>query len=628
MLGPGVCLGPWLLGLGYLLLVGLVLAPAWAAPDGTVRGIAHGLTRALFVLLLVLGGINLGFYVVGFFESWRVGRPAVSMDARRGEAGPEGRVPTVAIAMAIYHEDPAQVGAGVRRMMRSLRQAGLGGQCDFFLLCDSTDPGVRAAEHEMHAALEREFVGAPGPGWQPPSERRERGGVYLVRRPDRSGYKVGNITHFLEHYGHAYDYMLELDADSEMLGSRIEAMLTRMEGDSSLGLLQANIIPRGSATLFARSMEYSMARTLPLHAAGMSRIFGRQCTFWGHNALIRVQSFLRHAALPLLPGPPPLGGRILSHDIVEAALLGRGGCAVEWDHAATGSYDRMPEDAIAYGRRDRRWCQGNLQHFWLVFGDGMRPWHRFYFLNGIFSYLSGPMVVALSVVGFAQMASQPSNSASWSFHPGFIVVMLCVLGLPRLLGLGRLALRAGSLWDPKGSAARRCLREATSALADLLLSMALAPMVFYMHLRAVLEVVGGQSVSWQSHPRGARRLGWGEATGMFWVPTLVGWTWAGAAFWFVPGYLPYLFFLIFGWVFSIPLAVVTSSPGLGGLAARMGLFEECLTREEVAEIQRSEGDGQIPAPMIEVPAAGGGDHDLSSVPASTAGSVAMAGKRP
>ena len=37
-------------------------------------------------------------------------------------------------------------------------------------------------------------------------------------------------------------------------------------------------------------------------------------------------------------------------------------------------------------KRDRRWCQGNLQHLRLIFTYGFFPTHRALFLNGILSY--------------------------------------------------------------------------------------------------------------------------------------------------------------------------------------------------------------------------------------------------
>jgi len=41
----------------------------------------------------------------------------------------------------------------------------------------------------------------------------------------------------------------------------------------------------------------------------------------GHNAIIRLQPFVDHCVLPHLPGSGPLGGQVLSHDQVEAAMM-------------------------------------------------------------------------------------------------------------------------------------------------------------------------------------------------------------------------------------------------------------------------------------------------------------------
>ena len=66
--------------------------------------------------------------------------------------------------------------------------------------------------------------------------------------------------------------------------------------------------------------------------------------------------------LPALPGREPFGGRILSHDFVEAALMKRAGYAVYMLPHVSGSYEESPPSLVDLAIRDRRWCQGNLQH--------------------------------------------------------------------------------------------------------------------------------------------------------------------------------------------------------------------------------------------------------------------------
>ena len=106
--------------------------------------------------------------------------------------------------------------------------------------------------------------------------------------------------------------------------------------------------------------------------------------------------------LPILSGKPPLGGELLSHDFVEAALLKRGGWQVLLDTSATtavsrhnpyasashNSFEAMPSNMLDFAKRDRRWLQGNLQHLRLLTGAGFHPISRLHFLFGAFAYLS------------------------------------------------------------------------------------------------------------------------------------------------------------------------------------------------------------------------------------------------
>src|SRR5437667_180636 len=110
--------------------------------------------------------------------------------------------------------------------------------------------------------------------------------------------------------------------------------------------------------------------------------------YWGHNTIVRVEPFMDHCALPRLPGREPLGGEILSHDFVEAALMGRAGWSLWLAYDLGGSYEETPSTLLEEMKRDRRWCQGNLQHLRLLFTEGLFGAHRALFLNGALSYMS------------------------------------------------------------------------------------------------------------------------------------------------------------------------------------------------------------------------------------------------
>jgi len=119
-------------------------------------------------------------------------------------------------------------------------------------------------------------------------------------------------------------------------------------------------------------MQFAQALYGPAFMAGINYWQGGEANFWGHNAIIRLEPFIEECALPPLPKTVPFGGHILSHDFVEAALMRKAGYAVRLLNTIRGSYEEGPPTLIDTLKRDRRWCQGNMQHFWLLFAKG---WH-------------------------------------------------------------------------------------------------------------------------------------------------------------------------------------------------------------------------------------------------------------
>jgi len=118
---------------------------------------------------------------------------------------------------------------------------------------------------------------------------------------------------------------------------------------------------------------------------------GSEGNYWGHNAIIRTHAFAECCGLPDLRGPKPFGGHIMSHDFVEAALLRRGGWAVHMVPGLAGSYEESPPSLIDLSVRDRRWCQGNLQHAAVLTSRGLSWISRLHLLTGILSYVSSPL---------------------------------------------------------------------------------------------------------------------------------------------------------------------------------------------------------------------------------------------
>ena len=117
--------------------------------------------------------------------------------------------------------------------------------------------------------------------------------------------------------------MVVLDADSVMTGSTLVELVRTMEANPSIGLIQTVPIPARRDTLFGRLGQFAACIYSPMLATGQSFWQTDAANYWGHNAIIRVGPFVEHCTLPVLPGNPPLGGPVLSHDFVEAALMRR-----------------------------------------------------------------------------------------------------------------------------------------------------------------------------------------------------------------------------------------------------------------------------------------------------------------
>ncbi len=287
------------------------------------------------------------------------------------KALPEGRT---AILVATYNELPERIFGMALATMKELETSGHGESFDVFILSDTTDPDIWVHEEAaFNAARSR-----PGTGPR----------LYYRRRATNTGKKAGNIADWCRRWGPAYDYMIVLDADSLMTGYSLVKLAHCMDRMPGAGLIQTVPATIGRNTLFARMQQFAGGVYGPVMATGLAFWHRGTGNFWGHNAIIRVRAFMELAGLPLLPGSPPFGGQILSHDFVEAALMCRAGWRVCMVPELKGSYEETPPSLIDFATRDRRWCQGNLQHSMILGAKGLRPMSRVHLAMGIMAYVS------------------------------------------------------------------------------------------------------------------------------------------------------------------------------------------------------------------------------------------------
>ncbi|MCC4296758.1 glucans biosynthesis glucosyltransferase MdoH [Aurantimonas coralicida] len=477
-----------------------------------------------------------------------------------------GHVSRTAILVPVYNEDAEAVLARVGAMYEGLRSIGGLDAFDFYILSDSTRAENVAAERRGVDMLLSELGAA--------------GRLYYRNREKNVGRKAGNIADFVTTSGGAYDYMLVLDADSLMRPETMVEMVARMDGDPELGLLQTQPLIIGRRTLFGRALQFSAALFSPVFSRGIAVLQGREGPFWGHNAILRVRAFAASCGLPDLHGRPPFGGHILSHDSVEAALLARAGYKVQVDPDLEGSYEEAPANIIEYAKRDRRWCQGNLQHGKLLAAPGLKLWSRVSLASGIMAYAASPIWLMFLIVSLLDpiLAPEPNYFPADSLFPVFPrpetgKALLLLFGIFVLLLLPKTLIAVGSAFTARRRRFGGTLAVLAGATAELVMTSILAPVMMMFQSKAVAEILIGADAGWPSTERADGSLPLDAAFKASWWMVLAG----GLVLFATINYAPNLVL----WTLPIALPLVaapvlisaTGNPALGDWVRRQRLFE-------------------------------------------------------
>ncbi|MDP3858514.1 MAG: glucans biosynthesis glucosyltransferase MdoH [Stagnimonas sp.] len=540
--------------------------------------IEHWLVGAILALYLILFmWVGLGFWtaLMGFLVLLRGGdKYAIGGRAAADQAiNPEHRC---AILVPICNEDVARVFAGVRATVESVDRTDAAKSFDFFILSDTGDPDIRVAELEAW----RDLCQAVG-GY---------GRVFYRRRTHRIKRKSGNVADWCRRWGSRYATMVVLDADSVMSGACLKRLVQLMEAKPGAGIIQTAPRAAGRETLYSRIQQFATRVYGPLFTAGLHYWQLGESHYWGHNAIIRVAPFMKHCALGRLPGRGALSGEILSHDFVEAALMRRAGWSVWIAYDLPGSYEEMPPNLLDELKRDRRWCQGNLQNFRLFFTRGLHPAHRAVFMTGVMAYLSAPLwflFLALSTVLLYINAtaepvyfSEPNQLfPTWpEWHPEWAMRLFGItaglLFLPKLLAALLLILKPSQRrWFGGG------LALSASLLLEMLFSALLAPVRMLFHTRFVVSALLGIAIQWKSPPRADSQTPWREALLRHGTGTALGGAWLFGVYKLNPDFITWLIPVAGALLISVPISVFSSRVSWGRLARRARLF---LIPEEAA----------------------------------------------
>ena len=522
---------------------------------------------ATFAILFSWISFSFWTNVAGFWTIWR--KTKVIDGARIGAFEDPPLRARTAILMPICNEEARRCFAAIEVMYRSLGETGQSDQFDFYILSDTGTP-ERQAEEEMHWAETCRAVNGFGR-------------IFYRRRRVNIKRKSGNIADFLRRWSRPYEYMIVLDADSLMTGDALVGLARRMDASPQVGIIQTIPVIVNSDTLFARMQQFASRVYGPMFSASLRFWQLGESYYWGHNAIIRVAPFREYCALARLPGQAPLGGEILSHDFVEAALMGRAGQEVWLARDLPGSYEESPPSLLDELKRDRRWCQGNLQHLRLLFGDGIKTGHRAILAMGVMAYVSALFWAGFLVLNTVQLAtqslvapnyfsSQPSLFPTWpQWHPEWAIALASttalLLFLPKVLSF---------LWIGKCGEAQRFGGVAAlgaSIFCEVILSTLLAPLRMWFHSKFVLLTLIGRPIKWNAQQRTATGTDWREAARAHGVASLFACAGIASAYWFSVAAFIWLLPVALPLLVSIPLSVYSSRASIGRATRRSRLFQ-------------------------------------------------------
>lgn len=529
--------------------------------------------------LTTLEGVILALFIILFawialsFASTLGGLVAlVSRRLKTLAIDPAAPLPAImtrtALLLPTYNEPPDRVMSRVQAVYESVAATGAAPCFDVFVLSDTTDPQIFVSEEAAYLALRERFSDAA---------------IFYRHRAKNDAKKAGNIAEWVSRFGAQYEQMIVLDADSLMTGDTLVRLVAAMEQNPGAGLIQTFPVMVNAVTPFARVQQFAGRLYGPLIAYGLAWWHGGDSNYWGHNAVIRTRAFAACGGLPTLSGPRPIGGHILSHDFVEAALMRRGGWAIHMAPALPGSYEESPPSLTEYAARDRRWCQGNLQHAGVLPARGLYWLSRWHLINGIGSYVAAPLWLIFLITGIlislqAQFIRPEYFPKTFTLYPQWPAIdpvrsayvfaaTMSLLLAPKLLGY-LVMLADGPARRGFGGA----IRAFFSMLFEIIISGLIAPIMMLIQSSSVIGILMGRDSGWQVQRRDDGSLPFRAVVRRYWPHTLFGLFLALAAYGVSFSLFAWMTPVIVGLLLAIPLTQWSASTGAGRWLRRCKLL--------------------------------------------------------
>lgn len=534
--------------------------------------IIQGFIIALFAILFLW--ISIGFWtsIMGLILAI-IGKDRYTIPIPSDPASHINNTHRTALVMPICNEDVARVFAGLEATYQSLVETGHAKHCDFYILSDTNDPDLYI--NELKA-------------WTDFNAQKEDNGcnIFYRHRKRRVKRKSGNIDDFCRRWGHLYEYMMILDADSIMTGDCILKMIAMMEMTPNAGILQSPPKSVRMKTLYGRIQQFANQIYSDIFCSGTHFWQLNEAQYWGHNAMIRLKPFIEHCILsPLQKRKGPL--HILSHDLVEASLMRRAGYGVWIAYNLLGSFEELPGNMIEDLKRDNRWCMGNLINLRLIFKSGITLTHRVMFATSGMAYISSLLwlvflifsTLLLLVFNFSEPQYFYQSNQFYPTWPKWdeqlairlLSTTLILLFAPKFFSYGIILVRTRAK-DVGG-----IFKLTLSIIIEMIWSMILAPIRMIFHSKFVVKAWLGSKIQWKSPSRNDDSLTWGESFYFCWPLSLLGIVWLGVIIWLNPQFTYWYIAILIPLTISPLVIRISGLSSIGMKAKTAGLF---LTPEE------------------------------------------------
>lgn len=231
-------------------------------------------------------------------------------------------------------------------------------------------------------------------------------GVDVVETRDNRARKAGALNQGLAVLADdGFDFVLQLDADTELTAGFVEAALVELESDPGLGGVCARFFPKFRPGLLGalQRLEYARYDHARMHRGGRVSVLSGTATV------------LRAAALPA----QPWSETSLVEDYVLTLDLRRRGWRVRAGADMVAYTDSMTSLAALWRQRIR-WTRGTIEE---LIREGWKPWTR----TDIIAHLGIGVSLAIRCAWLIVLAVASLDTGRLSWSPVWLIPLVLVL---------------------------------------------------------------------------------------------------------------------------------------------------------------------------------------------------------